>query len=62
MRITINDVRRAGFCAAGARRWCEHYGFDVRELLRHGLDLEAVAATGDAYAARVIAAKQDAEI
>lgn len=51
--ITIQDVRDAGYCASGARRWFESYGFDFRDFMQNGIDQERFLATGDAMAQRV---------
>lgn len=55
-RVTITDVRRAGYCVAGARRWFEGYGFDFRQFVRSGCPVdEFLARSGnDAHARRVI--------
>lgn len=41
MRITVEALRRAGYCASGVREWCAAHGMTVRQLLDDGLDLEA---------------------
>lgn len=61
MRITITDIRQAGHCVAGARRWFEAHGFDFKAFIRDGIDSEALLATGDALAEQVIARKQERE-
>jgi hypothetical protein len=53
--ITITDVRRAGYCASGAKRWFTDHGFDFRDVLKNGVSAEAMLATGDAMAERVVA-------
>ncbi len=58
-RITIKDVRGAGYCASGARRWFEGYGFDFREFLANGIDEKTFLATDDALAQRVVAVKRE---
>lgn len=57
-RVTINDVRAAGFCAAGLRRWFEGHGLDLKDFLRNGMALEDVVKINDAMAARVVARKR----
>jgi hypothetical protein len=59
--ITINDVRKAGHCVSGARRWFELHGFDFRAFVRDGLSEETLLATGDAMAIRVIRMKKERE-
>lgn len=55
--ITIGDVSKAGYCARGARRWFEDHGFDFRNIIRNGVTAEALLATGDAMAERVVSAR-----
>jgi arsenate reductase-like glutaredoxin family protein len=52
--VTISDVRAAGICASGARRWFEAYGLDFRDFVKNGIDAELLLATGDAYGIRVV--------
>lgn len=59
--ITIDDVRKAGHCAKGARRWCENNGFDFREFLKSGLPESVVIKTNDAFGLQVIERKRERE-
>lgn len=59
--VTMQDVRAAGFCGFGARRWFEAYGFDFRAFMTDGLPAETLLATGDALAETVVAKKRAAE-
>ena len=59
--ITIDDVRKAGHCAKGARRWCEDHGFNFREFLKSGLPESVVAETNDAFGLQVIERKHERE-
>jgi hypothetical protein len=52
--VTISDMRKAGYCPTGARRWFEAHGLDFRDFLKHGIDIEVLRATGDAFAVRAI--------
>ncbi len=54
MIITINDVRLAGYCASGARRWFEAYSLDFRDFMANGISEERFLATGDAMAIRIV--------
>jgi hypothetical protein len=54
LTITITDVRRAGYCASGARKWFEAHGFDFRQVIKNGVSAEALLATGDGLAERVV--------
>lgn len=57
LRITISDIRRAGFCVKGARGWLEGYGFDFRDFLKNGAPAADILATGDGQAEQVVAMK-----
>lgn len=61
MRITINDIRLAGHCVAGARDWFKAYDLDFRDFIRNGIDSEEFLATGDALAAQVVERKIERE-
>lgn len=56
--ITMNDIRRAGHCPGGTRRWFDEradvLGMDFRAFLRTGISAPALAATGDGLAIQVI--------
>lgn len=54
LRITIDHVRAAGLCVNGSRSWFARHGLDFRSFLREGLTAEALLATGDAMALRVV--------
>lgn len=58
--VTLRDARALGYCARGCRAWCEAHGFDWGEFRGPGLDLAAVAATGDAMALRLVRAVRPA--
>ena len=53
VRATIQDVRNAGYCASGARRWFEAYDLNFRAFLSDGIDAEILRGTGDALGIRV---------
>ena len=46
---------RPGFCARGARAWCEQHGIDWWQFVQHGVDADILIATGDAMALRLVA-------
>ena len=52
--VTIGDVRRAGFCAAGIRRHCEAHGLDFRRLTGPGIPADEVRGIDDAWIARAV--------
>lgn len=60
-RITIDDVRRAGHCVKGARKWFDSYGLDFRTFLKEGISEEDFLATGDGIAAEIVMHKKQNE-
>lgn len=52
--ISVGEIRAAGFCAWGQRRWFEANGFDYHEVLREGVSARAAFETGDAQALHVV--------
>lgn len=36
-RVTITDVRRAGFCVLGLREWCDTHDVNLRKLVTEGI-------------------------
>ena len=54
LRITIDDVRRAGHCVRGARRWFEAHDLDFRTFLKEGLPAQAFLDTEDALGIQVV--------
>lgn len=58
-RITISDIRKAGHCAAGARRWFNAHGLDFRRVLNEGVEAETLLATGDQLALDVVTHKRN---
>lgn len=58
-RITIDDVRLAGHCVAGARDWFGRHGLDFRDFIRNGIAEETFLASGDGIAVEIVKAKRD---
>ncbi len=52
--VTIDHVRATGLCVHGTRSWFARQGLDFRAFLREGIAAEALLATGDAMAMRVV--------
>ena len=52
--VTIDDVRAVGLCVNGTRVWFARHDLDFRAFLRHGCAADALLATGDAMALRVV--------
>ncbi len=57
-RITVTDVRAAGFCARGMKSWFDARGLDFRTFVKEGMAVEDAAALNDALAERVIAKRR----
>jgi len=56
--IRVGDITKAGYCAAGQRRWFEAHGLDFRAFVKDGIDAAILLATGDPMAERVVALKE----
>jgi hypothetical protein len=56
-RITIQDIRDAGYCASGARRWFSEQGLDFRDFMQNGILIADFLATNDGMAALVVTRK-----
>ena len=54
MIIKISDVRKAGHCTRGARRWFDAHGMDFKQFLSTGIDADEFIARGDSLAKRVV--------
>jgi hypothetical protein len=57
--ITINDVRQAGHCVAGAKRWFGLHDLDWQNFLQEGISEADFLATGDALAADIVKRKRE---
>lgn len=53
-RVTISDVRAAGYCLRGARRHCETLGVDFRRLVREGIPISEIEDMDDAVVQAVL--------
>lgn len=58
MRVTIDDIRKAGHCVKGAREWFARHGLDFRDFVRNGIDEETFLASGDAMAREIVERKR----
>lgn len=57
--ITINDIRLAGHCAAGARDWFVGHNLDFRAFIKEGARASTLLAVEDnGLAAQVIERKR----
>ncbi len=57
--VTIDDVRKAGFCVAGARRWFALHGIDFRAFLVNGVSADRLRQAGDVLAEKAISAAEE---
>jgi hypothetical protein len=48
--ITVTDIRNAGHCAAGIKRWFDEHELNFRDFLKNGIDAEILIASGDELA------------
>jgi hypothetical protein len=53
--VTIADVRKAGHCTRGLRRWAQANGLDFADFLKHGISIARLEATGDGMVAPLLA-------
>lgn len=62
IRVHVRHVRGALLCTRGMRQWLQSNGFDITEFVKHGVPVEKLEATGDAFALKVCAiARKEAE-
>lgn len=57
LTITVTDVLRAGYCAAGQKRWFPRHDLDYADFLKNGVDAREFVEKGDALAERVVRLK-----
>ena len=58
LTITMDDVRKAGFCAGlKTRRWFVDHGLDFQQFVRAGVSATKFLEKGDALAERVVSNK-----
>jgi len=53
--VRIQDIRDAGFCSRGARRWAAENGWDFRDFLLNGMPVEKMEEHGDYFCLTVAA-------
>ncbi|MEP2533545.1 hypothetical protein [Shimia sp.] len=54
-RLTIGDVRQAGYCVSGARRRCRELNLDFKMLVREGLPFDVLEPLEDPAVRRSLA-------
>lgn len=58
-RVTVADVRAAGFCVSGMRRWFAMRKIDFKTFVREGMPLADAEAINDDYSNKVLAARAE---
>lgn len=58
MIVYIADIRAAGYCVKGARKWFELHGLDFKAFLRDGIDAKELIEKGDGLAKKVVEMKR----
>lgn len=55
-KLTISDVRKAGFCVRGLKAWYDLQGFDLpfKSFLRDGVDLAVARKLTDPHIQRAV--------
>jgi hypothetical protein len=53
-RITMNDIRAAGYCGTGLRDFCRIHNLDLTKLVNEGWTEEDVSHVEDEHLLRVI--------
>lgn len=54
MKITVNDLKKNGYCHPGCRVFCKRYGIDWMDFLKNGIDSEILLATDNALAVNLV--------
>ena len=57
MKVTVNDMRKAGYCVAGTRAWAIKQGFtpdDWRAFVRNGIDVERLKDMDNALVKKIM--------
>ncbi|WP_109078912.1 hypothetical protein [Aggregatibacter kilianii] len=60
MTITMQDMRRVDFCAAGVEAFFVREGLDYADFLAHGIDSDVLLNTGSVFARKCVTAALEA--
>ena len=52
--ITSRELKEVGICFEGQREWFPEHGFDLRQVVKHGVKASELEATGDGMALKAI--------
>lgn len=61
INITMADIRKAGFCASGARGWFRARGISFNDFLKSGMAADEFIAKGDDLSRAVVERKIERE-
>lgn len=53
-RLTMTDVRAAGYCSRGIRAWFAAHGYDFQKFLREGASVDELRAMQDGDVQQVL--------
>jgi len=59
MIITIKDIRAAGMCASGARKFAIDNGFDWSDFIKNGIDVKKLENMENPFIKQVIEAAKN---
>lgn len=54
MKIYMSDIRKAKMCSQGTRAFFLARGWDFRDFLKNGIDIEIVRQSNDAMALQIV--------
>lgn len=61
-RVTMTDIRNAGFCASGLKEFCDKYDINLRTLVKEGVPVSEVEHIEDANLQHVLEVKREQEL
>ena len=61
MKITVDDVRKAGHCVRGAKDWFDRHNLDFRKFVKEGIPADEFLSSGDAIAQTIVNKKIERE-
>ncbi len=54
IKVTVADIRQAGFCVSGIKQFCQQHNIDFRELIKDGIDITELEHIDDIMVKQVI--------
>ena len=54
MVVTMTDLRQIGMCSSGAWAFCNKWGFDYKDFLENGIEVDLILSTADGMGKEVI--------